>query len=142
METWKVIVLGVAIHLVFFYSIFDIYFTSPIVHGITPHKANIAAPAKRLVLFSADGLRADKMLEMDKDGKTRVPFLRYFKTSESLGSCMTRFTIDIFVTYQSLLSLIHVGVCFFSITVPKVFVTMILSLYIYISLHSIAFTVF
>lgn len=76
MDTWKLIVIGVVIHTVFFYSIFDIYFTSPIVHGMTPHKSPTAAPAKRLVLFSADGLRADKMLEMDKEGNTRVPYLR------------------------------------------------------------------
>ena len=68
---------GFVVHLIFFYSIFDIYFTSPLVHGMTPHSTLQAAPAKRLVLFVADGLRADKLFELDKNGQTRAPFLRY-----------------------------------------------------------------
>ena len=77
MKTWQVLVVGVLIHTVFFYSIFDIYFTSPIVHGMTPHKSPHPPPAKRLVLFSADGLRADKMFGLDKNGKSRIPYLRW-----------------------------------------------------------------
>ena len=42
---------------------------------MTPYKSNLKPPAKRLVLFVADGLRADKFFEVD-DGKTRVPYLR------------------------------------------------------------------
>lgn len=76
MKTWQLIIVGLAVHTVFFYSIFDIYFTSPIVHGMTPHSSSSPAPAKRLVLFSADGLRADKMLELDEKGETRIPYLR------------------------------------------------------------------
>ncbi|KAM5574272.1 hypothetical protein ABKV19_013653 [Rosa sericea] len=34
------------------------------------------APAKRLVLLVADGLRADKFFESDAAGKFRAPFLR------------------------------------------------------------------
>uniref|UniRef100_A0A6B2KXJ3 GPI ethanolamine phosphate transferase 1 n=1 Tax=Arcella intermedia TaxID=1963864 RepID=A0A6B2KXJ3_9EUKA len=52
--------------------IFDIYFRSPVVHGMTPVISPSAPPAKRLVLFVADGLRADKLLE--EYGET--PFLR------------------------------------------------------------------
>lgn len=77
MKTWKLIIVGIGIHLVFFYSIFDIYFTSPIVHGMTPHSSSLPPLASRLVFFSADGLRADKMLELESNGDTRVPYLRY-----------------------------------------------------------------
>ena len=73
---WSLVLAGFLVHLVFFYSIFDIYFTSPIVHGMTPHASPAKPPAKRLVLFVADGLRADKLFELDENGKTRAPYIR------------------------------------------------------------------
>ncbi|XP_067001323.2 GPI ethanolamine phosphate transferase 1 isoform X1 [Anabrus simplex] len=57
------IISGFFVHIVFLMSIFDIYFKSPIVHGISPHSSPLRAPAKRLVLFVADGLRADTFYE-------------------------------------------------------------------------------
>jgi len=74
---WRLIVAGFCVHLVFFYSIFEIYFTSPLVHGMTPQVNAVDPPAKRLVLFVGDGLRADKLFELDENGTTRAPFLRY-----------------------------------------------------------------
>ncbi|XP_069112966.1 GPI ethanolamine phosphate transferase 1-like isoform X2 [Argopecten irradians] len=76
MRTWALILTGLFVHIILFYSIFDIYFTSPLVHGMTPHVSNQSPPAKRLVLFVADGLRADKFFEFDSDGKSRAPYLR------------------------------------------------------------------
>ncbi|KAH9503495.1 hypothetical protein Btru_068047 [Bulinus truncatus] len=76
MKIWQLIVVGVAVHIVFFYSIFDIYFTSPLVHGMTPVTSGTLAPSKRLVLFVADGLRADTFFELDDEHKRRAPFLR------------------------------------------------------------------
>lgn len=74
---WYLVLIGFLVHLIFFYSIFDIYFTSPLVHGMTPQHGIVGPPAKRLVLFVADGLRADKLFELDEHGATRAPFLRF-----------------------------------------------------------------
>ncbi|XP_012860193.2 GPI ethanolamine phosphate transferase 1 [Echinops telfairi] len=68
--------LGLLVHVVFFASIFDIYLTSPLVHGMTPHWTPLPPPAKRLVLFVADGLRADAVFKLDEDGSPRAPFIR------------------------------------------------------------------
>ncbi|XP_070574124.1 GPI ethanolamine phosphate transferase 1-like [Ptychodera flava] len=79
---WQLIVAGFVVHLVFFYSIFDIYFTSPLVHGMSPHSTTLSPPAKRLVLFVADGLRADTLFELDEQGETRSPYLRNIMLNE------------------------------------------------------------
>ena len=73
---WVIVIAGFLIHLVFFYSIFEIYFTSPLVHGMTPHTIPVTPPAERLVLLVADGLRADRLFELDETGKSKAPFLR------------------------------------------------------------------
>ncbi|XP_051538837.1 GPI ethanolamine phosphate transferase 1-like isoform X2 [Myxocyprinus asiaticus] len=69
-------IVGLMVHVVFFLSIFDIYFTSPLVHGMTPQRIPLPPPAKRLVLFVADGLRADSLFKPDDNGTFRAPYLR------------------------------------------------------------------
>ncbi|KAF5807808.1 putative GPI ethanolamine phosphate transferase 1 [Helianthus annuus] len=49
-EIWLV-ALGIALHVVYMLSIFDIYFKSPIVHGMDPVSPRYTLPTKRLVLL-------------------------------------------------------------------------------------------
>ncbi|XP_077348180.1 GPI ethanolamine phosphate transferase 1 [Lithobates pipiens] len=82
---------GLLVHLVFFASIFDIYFTSPLVHGMTPQHTLLPSPTKRLVLFVADGLRADTFFHLDENGISRAPYLReIIQTRGSWGVSHTR----------------------------------------------------
>ncbi|KAG0364781.1 Phosphatidylinositolglycan class N-domain-containing protein [Gamsiella multidivaricata] len=81
------LILGVLFHVTYICSIFDIYFTSPLVHGMDQHRVNQPAPAKRLVLFVADGLRADKLYQFHPDPETselvtKAPFLRHIIENE------------------------------------------------------------
>ncbi|KAH8681402.1 GPI ethanolamine phosphate transferase-like protein [Xylariales sp. PMI_506] len=59
--------IAMVFHLVYIYSIFDVYFVSPIVSGMqlisVERPAGVKAPADRLVLFVGDGLRADKSFQ-------------------------------------------------------------------------------
>ncbi|KAK8287666.1 hypothetical protein V6Z11_D07G072800 [Gossypium hirsutum] len=86
-ETWLVI-LGVILYAVYMLSIFDIYFKTPIVHGMDLVSPRFSPSAKRLVLLVVDGLRADKFFEPDLEGNFRAPFLRNVikNQSRSLGS--------------------------------------------------------
>ncbi|KAF1372905.1 hypothetical protein PFLUV_G00254760 [Perca fluviatilis] len=70
------LLVGLIVHVVFFLSIFDIYFTSPLVHGMTPQATPLAPPASRLVLSVADGLRADSLFTLLPNGSSRAPYLR------------------------------------------------------------------
>ncbi|KAL2172034.1 hypothetical protein VTG60DRAFT_771 [Thermothelomyces hinnuleus] len=87
---FRFLAIAVLFHLVYIYSIFDIYFVSPIVSGMRLFQVERAPstrpPADRLVLFVGDGLRADKAFqfhpepypETDDDLVPRplAPFLR------------------------------------------------------------------
>ncbi|KAG0324194.1 Glycosyl phosphatidyl inositol anchor synthesis [Dissophora globulifera] len=94
-STWLLII-GVLFHVTYIVSIFDIYFTSPLVHGMDQHRVAAPAPAKRLVLFVADGLRADKLYQLHPDPETnqmetKAPFLRHIVENEgSWGVSHTR----------------------------------------------------
>ena len=67
---------SIFVHSILFVSIFDIYFTSPVDRGMVPQFYSMKPPAKRLVLFVADGLRADTAFSLNKDKTTPAPFIR------------------------------------------------------------------
>ncbi|KAJ3850387.1 Phosphatidylinositolglycan class N-domain-containing protein [Lentinula lateritia] len=59
------LLVGFVFHLIFIYSVFDCYFTSPVVHGMQAFNVSVndKGLSKRVVLISADGLRADLLFE-------------------------------------------------------------------------------
>ena len=71
-------IFGFLIHAIFFISVFDVYFRTPIIHGMEPQSSPLEPEAKRLVLIIADGLRADTFFNYTNE-TTRAPFLRYEK---------------------------------------------------------------
>jgi hypothetical protein len=79
----RLAVFGVALHALLIYAMFDVHFMTPLVHGMEPTTADFAAPASRLVVIVADGLRADRLFELedapgddpDAPRVPRAPFL-------------------------------------------------------------------
>ncbi|XP_059482604.1 GPI ethanolamine phosphate transferase 1 isoform X2 [Neocloeon triangulifer] len=83
----KLIFCGVLVHSLFLASIFDIYFNSPVLHGIEAFHPSFEPAAQRLVLFVADGLRANSFYS----NSDYSPYLRsIIETRGSWGVSHTR----------------------------------------------------
>uniref|UniRef100_A0A8D8YVA9 GPI ethanolamine phosphate transferase 1 n=1 Tax=Cacopsylla melanoneura TaxID=428564 RepID=A0A8D8YVA9_9HEMI len=76
----------ILIHVLFFLSIFEIYFKSPIIENIPlSEKAQGIQLAKRVVIFYADGVRAEKFYEV-LNGNSYSPYLRnLLETHQACG---------------------------------------------------------
>lgn len=84
-----IFLIGLVFHLIYLYSIFDIYFKSPIIHGMEQFESKFPSPSKRLVFIVSDGLRQDKLFENLKE---YAPFLNSIIQSKqsSFGISHTR----------------------------------------------------
>ncbi|KAJ8585647.1 PigN-domain-containing protein [Rhizopogon salebrosus TDB-379] len=79
----KLLTLGLVFHVVFIASVFDCYFSSPVVHGMLPRRAGLGE-AKRIVLIVGKyGLRADLLFTVNaftdfvpSSPKIVAPYLR------------------------------------------------------------------
>lgn len=72
-----IIIIGCTVHILFGYSMFDIFFKFPLNYGMSPKSANLIEeeiPSNRVALFVLDGTRADSFFESIARGKS--PFLR------------------------------------------------------------------
>ena len=49
-SVWRLLLIGLVFHLVYIGTVFDCYFTSPVVHGMHQHSLG-TGEAKRLVLI-------------------------------------------------------------------------------------------
>jgi hypothetical protein len=90
-ERWLV-VLGVILHAIYMLSIFDIYFKSPIVHGVDPVPPRFSAPAKRLVLLV--GMCAPLSKYPHSHSRTPTVWCYVYFTFRMI-SCCKIFIIDI-----------------------------------------------
>jgi phosphatidylinositol glycan class N len=60
-KVYYLVISSVFVHLLIMSAALDIYFSSPIDHGMTPVRSTDDPPAKRVVFIVADGLRAEKI---------------------------------------------------------------------------------
>ena len=69
--------LGTVFHILFMYSMFDIFFIFPLNYGMTPHSSSLSEdeiPSNRVVIMALDGVRADVFFETIGNGL--APFLK------------------------------------------------------------------
>lgn len=72
-KSLKLIILGIIVHVLLFFGALDVYFSSPVEHGLTSFKANCSL-ADRAVIFIADGLRYEAIQNIYSNKHT--PFLK------------------------------------------------------------------
>lgn len=68
-------ILSIILYILLFYSIFDVYYTSPLVHRGTYDRPSVPSLVKTVVFIVADGLRYDKLFTINMED---APTLRYY----------------------------------------------------------------
>lgn len=86
MVSSKIAILGFLAQSMLLISIFDIYFKSPIIGGVPDQKVDYEPPADRLVLFVADGLRADTFFDYANGNGV---YFKYVKSALGKFFCET-----------------------------------------------------
>ena len=72
-----IILIGCIFHIIFGYSMFDIFFKFSLSYGMTPHSSSLEEneiPSDRIAIIALDGVRVDVFYETIANGKS--PFLR------------------------------------------------------------------
>ena len=80
-----IVFIGIIFHMLFGYSMFDIFFKFPLNYGMTPHSSNLTegeTPSDRVVLIVLDGVRADTFFECVSSGRSH--FLRNIVTKKGV----------------------------------------------------------
>ena len=98
---------GILLHIVWFFAVFEIYLTTPLVGGMDSYKSPLPAPAKRLVFIIADGLKADKVLELLPDGKTPAPYIRLVPVIFIYTLSLSLFIHTLYLPLSPLLTIIY-----------------------------------
>ena len=73
----EIIIIGIIFHLIFGYSMFNIFFQFSLNYGMTPHSSSLSEKdiiSKRVVIIVTDGVRSDLIFELISLGK--APFLK------------------------------------------------------------------
>ncbi|XP_003382254.1 putative kinase domain protein [Trichinella spiralis] len=104
---WKPILLGVFVHCVLLYAALDIFYSSPVIHGMSPQGASSSPPAKRLVFIVADGLRADALFSKKRCLQRNSLFLRRMSLRGSWGYSQCRVPTESRPGHVALLSGIY-----------------------------------
>ncbi|KAL1236718.1 GPI ethanolamine phosphate transferase [Trichinella pseudospiralis] len=104
---WKPILLGVFVHCILLYAALDIFYSSPVIHGMSPQGASSSPPARRLVFIVADGLRADTLFSKKRCLQRNSLFLRRMSLRGSWGYSQCRVPTESRPGHVALLSGIY-----------------------------------
>ncbi|XP_044761039.1 GPI ethanolamine phosphate transferase 1-like [Coccinella septempunctata] len=84
----NLVLTAISVHLLLLVAIMDVHFKSPLEVGLAPVKSTDYPPAKRLVIFIADGLRAQAVFDSNQNSTTYLTSVR--TTRGSWGVSHTR----------------------------------------------------
>ncbi|XP_068916089.1 GPI ethanolamine phosphate transferase 1-like [Tenebrio molitor] len=102
-KVYYLVISSLFVHLLIMSAALDIYFSSPIDHGMTPVRSTDDPPAKRVVFIVADGLRAEKIF--GKGQAVKAPHLtKIRKMRAAWGTAYSRVPTESRTGYAALLA--------------------------------------